>query len=72
MILTTSQVVEKFVEADEVYGLSSVFEGTFGGRLLFDKELNSFVWLTEDELAQLQYEVGQSAKSILLDQSRTL
>jgi len=72
MILTTSQVIEKFVEADEIYGLSSVFEGTFGGKLLFDKELNSFIWMSDIEFENLQYETEKAAKAILFDRSRTL
>ena len=72
MILTTSQVVEKFIEAGELYGLTSLYEGTLGGKLLFDKQLNSFVWLSESEFENLQYESAQAAQSLLLDKSRNL
>ncbi len=72
MILTSTELIEKFIEANELYGLTSVFESTFGGRLLLDKQFNSFIWLSESEFENLQYETAQTAQSIFCDKSRSL
>ena len=67
--LSPADVVQMFVDAGESYGFRSVFEGTFGGKLLHDEEANQFVWLSDEEHDQLQQALGspsiETVRSIL-------
>ena len=64
-IVNYDQYVRMFLDASELYGLATMFESTFDGRLLHDVEAGNFVWLTDDEFDELQFQVQDAADDLI-------
>ena len=52
--LTAQTIVRMFIDDEQWYGFSGMFEGTYGGRLLLDADRDEFVWLSDEEFDALQ------------------
>jgi len=51
--LTAKQLCQMYIDNDDWYGFSGIFEGTFGGRIFQTKTPGIFVWMDDDESAEL-------------------
>ncbi|MCX7001880.1 MAG: hypothetical protein NTV22_01240 [bacterium] len=52
--LTAQTIVQMFIDDEQWYGFSGMFEGTYGGRLLLDADRDEYVWLSDEEFDALQ------------------
>lgn len=63
--LSPAELVQMFLDAGELDGLTSLFEATFPGRLLHDEGTGQFIHMTDEEFDKAQHDAAEAAQSVM-------